>query len=60
MHNVSDIHNSRMSSQAEWQKSRTALPWPEKIKQAEMLREASVILRGDTLAVSRCRRKVQA
>lgn len=35
-----------MNRQAAWQKSRARLSWPEKIKQAEILRDAFMKLRS--------------
>ena len=32
--------------QAQWQKSRQALPWPEKIRMAERIRESILALRA--------------
>ena len=46
MNSINDTHNIRLSPQADWQKSRSTLSWPEKIRQAEMLRNAALILRG--------------
>jgi len=34
-----------MNRQAEWQKTRARLSWPEKIRQAEILRDACLKLR---------------
>jgi hypothetical protein len=38
---------SLLERQAEWQKQRTALTWPEKIRMAEAVRESAAKLRRD-------------
>ena len=35
-----------LERQARWQRARRALPWPEKIRIAEMIRESASHLRG--------------
>jgi hypothetical protein len=35
-------------TQAAWQRSRAQLPWPEKVRMAELMREAVRTLRGDS------------
>lgn len=35
-------------TQAAWQRTRVQLPWPEKIRMAELMREAARTLRGES------------
>lgn len=35
-----------LERQAEWQRSRAAMPWPEKIRMAEKIRESILLLRA--------------
>lgn len=49
---MNDVHQM-MRRQAVWQKTRAALAWPEKIKQAEVLREACIKLRSTNVAQHR-------
>jgi len=37
---------SLLERQARWQRARRALPWPEKIRMAEMIRESASHLRA--------------
>lgn len=39
-----------MRRQSDWQKARAKLAWPEKIKQAEILRETCLKLRSTNVA----------
>lgn len=41
-----------LERQAEWQKQRTALTWPEKIRMAEAVREWAAKLHRDQVPVS--------
>ncbi len=42
MNDVEDM----LKRQAEWQQSRKALPWPEKLRMAAAVRESILLLRG--------------
>jgi hypothetical protein len=42
---MSDVQRL-LERQAQWQKARKALPWPEKIRMAEMIRESAIQLRA--------------
>jgi hypothetical protein len=46
---MNDVYQM-MRRQAAWQKTRVSLSWPEKIKQAEVLRDAYLKLRSVTVA----------
>jgi len=39
-----------LDKQAAWQKTRAQLPWPEKLRQAEVMREAFVKLRSASVS----------
>ncbi len=42
---MSDVQRL-LERQAQWQKARKALSWPEKIRMAEMIRESAIQLRA--------------
>jgi hypothetical protein len=42
---MSDVHRM-LEKQAQWQKARKALSWPEKIRMAELIRESVIQLRA--------------
>lgn len=46
---MNDVYQM-MRRQAVWQKTRICLSWPEKIKQAEVLRDACLKLRSVNVA----------
>ena len=41
------------ATQAAWQRGRARLSWPEKIRMAELMREAAETLRGERASVLR-------
>ncbi len=41
-----DEFSKRLERQAQWQKSRKSLSWPEKVRQAEAIRDAIKALRA--------------
>lgn len=41
-----DEFSERLARQARWQKNRMALSWPEKVRQAEALRDSIMVLRS--------------
>jgi hypothetical protein len=49
---MSDVQNT-FERQAQWQRRRADLTWPEKIRQAEVMREAILQLRAKSPASAR-------
>ena len=49
---MSDIRRL-LERQARWQRARRALPWPEKIRMAEMIRESASHLRAKVSSENR-------